>query len=65
MTHERFINLLRFAHIVGIYTLGDLAKYKERKSIGTSKDLYTSLYYDALEAKRNAPKRDKLQAKAS
>lgn len=58
MTGERFRNMLRFAHIVGIFTLGELSEYKSRKNIGTSSELYLSLYHDALEIRRNAPIRN-------
>ena len=56
MAYYKVQNLIKFAKMVGIDTLGELAIYKRNKGIKNNEELYFSLYYLAL-MQRNIKRR--------
>lgn len=65
MTVEEFKNMIRFADILGIRTVGELFEYKKKKGAETAQDLYLCLYFDAFRIVKDAPKRNNKEDKAS
>lgn len=53
MTLDRLNNLLHFANIIGIKTVGDLMKFKKETRSLNNKQLYMQLYYAALHITKN------------
>lgn len=53
MTAEKYKNLLHFASILGITTAKELMNFKSEKNASTNQELYLSLYYAALSARKS------------
>lgn len=65
MPYYKFKNLMKFAELVGIKTLGDLAAYKHKNNIKKTQELYLKLYTDALIIKKNVSLQNEIYFKVS